>query len=64
MITWLSGYALGVLLMTLAWTWSNRPTTTTTTCWPAREADDDCVRCGDCDALWTTDRVCPKAVTQ
>lgn len=29
-------------------------------CWPARDIDDEAVRCGACDALWTTDRVCPK----
>lgn len=63
MITWLSGYALGVLLMSIAWAWSNRPTATGD-CWPAREADDDCVRCGTCDALWTPGRVCPQGATR
>ncbi len=29
-------------------------------CWPARD-DDDTPRCGECDALWHPDRVCPLA---
>lgn len=28
-------------------------------CWPNRD-DDDCVRCGECEALWTATRVCPQ----
>lgn len=27
-------------------------------CWPT--SDDDVRRCGECDQLWHTDRVCPR----